>query len=275
MANVIKVDSNEWAVECDPNESDFTRAKLIRFADSTTIFEVVVDHDHFTADPYEALTTFTVKAEPFATQPVFAFDYTCAAGGSLVAGTLTEAEPTTRPLITDNEFVSPLIHFKLTLKPLPYNPINASVKSYIERGPTVTLIGYDGSVTVSRRLLKICSSPLEAMFDHDSKEKQTGEIKLDEFDVQTLSAFKDFLLLGQIVDGKQTALQLVLLGDKYDIQQMKEAAEKFIKKNIRYFDKDDVLDIFHKVSRQSLFDVMDTWSADHDEDQDDDEDEPW
>ena len=47
------------------------------------------------------------------------------------------------------------------------------LKSYVERGSQVTLVGIDGSTTVSKRLLKMRSEALEMIFSHDSQEKQT------------------------------------------------------------------------------------------------------
>lgn len=63
-------------------------------------------------------------------------------------------------------------------------------------------------------------------------------------------------MTGKVTDGKETALGLILLGDKYDIQAMKTSAEQFVKKNIAEMDKEDVIDIFSKVSRDTLYRAM-------------------
>lgn len=94
------------------------------------------------------------------------------------------------------------------------------------------------------------------MFKHDSQEKRTNQINMDDFDTNTLAAFKQFLLAGKVEDGKKTALGLILLADKYNIQVMKEVAEDYVMRHIQEMDKDEVLDTFSKVSRGILVDAM-------------------
>ena len=131
-------------------------------------------------------------------------------------------------------------------------PIVGDVKSYINRGPQVTLVGRDGSITVSRRLLEMRSSALEMIFSHDSLEKQTGTIELKDYDSTTLEAFTHFMMEGKIKVGKETALGLILLGDKYDIQFMKTEAEKFVKSHFHELDQEEAMDIMFKVSREAV-----------------------
>ena len=131
-------------------------------------------------------------------------------------------------------------------------PIVGDLKSYIERGSQVTLIGRDGSVTVSRRLLEMRSEALEMIFNHDSREKQTGIIELKDFDSKTLDAFAHFLMTGKIKDGKETVLGLLLLGDKYDIQFMKSEAERFVKLHFHELDREEAMDIMFRVSRKTV-----------------------
>ena len=131
-------------------------------------------------------------------------------------------------------------------------PVAGDLKSYIDRGSQVTLVGGDGSLTVPKRLLEIRSSALEMIFNHDSKEKQTGAIELKDYNSKTLDAFIHFLMEGKIKDGKETALGLILLGDKYDIQFMKKEAEKFVKEHFHELDQDEAMDIMCKVSRETV-----------------------
>lgn len=140
-------------------------------------------------------------------------------------------------------------------------PLKGDLMAAVERGSTVTLIGSDGNVWVPKRILKLRSKALDVMFKHNSKEKQTGQIELKDFNAKTLEAFGHFLITGQIIDGKETALGLILLGDKYDIQAMKSAGEDFVKKYITQLSKDDVIEVLSKVSSDLLYDTMvSAWS---------------
>ena len=149
---------------------------------------------------------------------------------------------------------------------LSFNPLNidcnrflpdfGDLRSYIERGPEVTLVGSDGTVTCPKRLLKIRSSPLEMIFNHDSQENQTGTIELKDYNSKTLDAFIHFLKTGTIKDGKETALGLILLGDKYEIQFMKREAERFVKSHFHEMDRDEAMDIMFRVSRKTVEDGL-------------------
>lgn len=181
--------------------------------------------------------------------------------------TLNQNKPMSKHLLaTQDWWLTHLITLKLTFQmqqPLALVdkqsfqcPIFGDVKLYIEDGPTVTLVGSDGSTNVSKRLLKIRSTALKSMLSHDTKEKQTMTVELKDFDCKTLDAFGHFLMAGEIKNGKETALGLVLLGDKYDVQAMKKAGEKFVLNHLHSFDKEDVLDVFCKVSRDIVMDSL-------------------
>lgn len=181
--------------------------------------------------------------------------------GQPLSGKLTRSNPTSSRIlfygVPEEKFANPIQWTLVFERPkIPYPMPDTGVKSYIERGTSVTLVGNDGNVSVPKRLLKMRSAAFEAMFDHDTKEKRTGQIELEDFDSKTLTAFSHFLSSGEIQDGKETALGLILLGDKYDIQDMKEVAEKFVKKNYDQMNQEDVLDVFSKVGRESLKQAM-------------------
>lgn len=123
------------------------------------------------------------------------------------------------------------------------------VKVYVEEGKKLTLIGHDGRTTVSKRLFKIRSRAFDSMFNHNMKEKQTGEVEMSDFDVKTLDAFAHFLVHEDIKDGTETALGLYLLSDKYDVPALKLQTEKFILDNLKEFDLNQVFDIFVAINR--------------------------
>lgn len=263
MSTVIKLDSNEWVIDHD--FSDFPPLnERIQFAGSTTVFNVYEEVDTRYGLDFDGVSlSLAVIAEQnaFNGPSEYCVEYQIDhEDGSIKTGKFTEKEPTSSLLEFDSE--NPSILFTLTFKPpveQSFFKRNAVVESFIGRGPKVTLIGLDGTVAVPRRLLELWSTAFEAMFSHDSKEKRTGIIEMKDFDSQTLAAFVQFLETGEIKDGKETALGLILLSDKYDIQQMKEAAEDFVKKNIGEMNKEGVLEVFYKVGRKSLFDAMDSW----------------
>ena len=151
------------------------------------------------------------------------------------------------PMYIKIEFLDPNL---LTIEGNRSIPDFGDLESYIERGTQVILEGSDGSVTAPKRLLEMRSSVLEMIFSHDSREKQTGTIELNDYDSNTLDAFAHFLMTGEIKNGKNTALGLLLLGDKYDIQFMKKEAERFVKSHFRELDQDEAVDIMCQVSKE-------------------------
>ena len=139
-------------------------------------------------------------------------------------------------------------------------PDFGDIKSYIEGGSQVTMVGSDGSLTVPKRLLEMRSSALEMIFSHDSQEQKSGSIQLKDYDSKTLEAFVHFLMTAKIKDGKETALGLILLGDKYDIQFMKSEAERFVKSHFHELDRDEAMEIMLKVSRKTVEeDLLRAW----------------
>lgn len=264
MSDVIEVGSDTWTVEHDFSHS---LTRKLCFADSTSVFNVDT-YNHWNADVYgisghlELTVTSAESPVPYTIE----YKINNRSLGWSGDGKMTETK-TKSPELYCLDFKNSvsLLELKLT-DPKPKSniafvggslcPLQGDLKSFIERGQTVTLIGHDGNVTVPKRILKLRSTALEAMFNHDSQEKLTGQIELKDFNKQTLEAFGHFLMTGDIIYGKETALGLIILGDKYDIQKMKEAGEDFVKRNIKRMDKDDLIDVWSKVSRDLLYDVM-------------------
>lgn len=116
--------------------------------------------------------------------------------------------------------------------------------SYVTQGPMVTLVCSDGSVYVSKRLLKARCPTLSNMLNHDSKERRTMTIDLKDFKTKSLESFCHFLSSCVIKDGSETGLDLIILSDKYDVQDLKKAAETYVLDNLRDFDRKEVLDLF-------------------------------
>ena len=122
------------------------------------------------------------------------------------------------------------------------------LKAFLDGGPSVTLIGSDGTVPVAKFLLKLRSSALRAMFSHDMEENKTSTIDLKSFDTITLQAFCDFLLTDQMEPDNGTALGLYLLADKYDVQGLKELTQGYMLANLKEFDRDEVFQVLIKTN---------------------------
>lgn len=263
---LVKLSKNEWGMIYDFTN---TRPKWIyklQFPNSATIFNITGQRFDTTDNrPVFVLFTVSAQPDPLVTAPhSYAIEYKINSPQSdkECEGILTKNQVACTPWYIDpllylHDFVTLRLNFIHIDMNGPngasFYPLLPGLKSYVERGPTVTLIGADGKVTVPRRILKLRSEALEGMFNHNLKEKQTNQIEMADFDCKTLTAFKNFLLTGKITDGEETALGLILLGDKYDIQGMKSAAENFVKDNIVEMDMDDVFDVLSRVCRESLY----------------------
>lgn len=180
-------------------------------------------------------------------------------------GVFSETTTTSPDLLVCYSRFGGTVYIKLTLKKMACNQsfcaVNADLKTYIERGPNVILVASDGTVSVPMRLLKMRSQVLEAMFKHHMQERRTGQVRMEDFDTKTLNAFTKFLVAGNIENGKETVLGLIILADKYDIPGMQEAAEDYIKQNIHEMDEEEVLDTLSKVSSRTLAkSMLDSWS---------------
>lgn len=127
--------------------------------------------------------------------------------------------------------------------------IDDNIASFLKGGKMVTLIGSDGNVTVSKRLLKLRSKALLAKFVYD---KGSLEINLSEYNVIELAAFCQFIENGTIQDGTSTAINLAYLGDCFDVPHLTSAAKKFILDNFKDFDETKALKLFYDIDANFL-----------------------
>lgn len=261
MSDIIEVGSDKWTISHDIFNLDLS--KKLRFNGSTSVFSV--NRQLFIVNDSVNCVVLTVLAESSLSHTI---EYRIHHHGLELSfeGKLTETKTGSPPLYCINNIEGEItLELKLThIDDLSFGgfftPLKSDLESYIERGPIVTLIGNDGTVSVPRRILELRSKALEVMFDHDSKEKQTGQIELKDFNSKTLEAFACFLMTGEIVNGKETALGLIVLGDKYDIKGMKTAGENFVLENIAQMNKNDVIEVFSKVSVDLVYDAIVAWS---------------
>ena len=125
-------------------------------------------------------------------------------------------------------------------------------KKFLNGGQQVTLIASNGRVMVPERLLMARSSAFEAMFTHDTIEKRKLEVNLSEFEENVLESFVHFFSTDQILNGKDTSLQLYILADKYDIQSLKVKARQDVLFNIKHLDKQHVMNVFSKIEPNTV-----------------------
>lgn len=172
--------------------------------------------------------------------------------GDPIIETITNFYPTSKPMYLK---YSPMQCIKCKFE-FEYTSITGvrllvdDLKTYLDGQPNVILCGSDANISVSKFLLELRSSVLKAMFNHDMKENKTLTIDLKEFKSNTLQAFCNFLLHDKVELNNEIAFQLYLLGDKYDIQGLKNSSIEYILANLKDFDKDEVFSILIKTNEQ-------------------------
>lgn len=117
-------------------------------------------------------------------------------------------------------------------------------KKVVKDSKKVTLVGSDGSVEIPKLLLQIRAASLKAMFAHDTKERRESRIVLKDFKVKTLKSYIHFLTTDELKNGKETALELYIFADKYDVPGLKNVARKYVLENVGQFGLDEVFDTF-------------------------------
>lgn len=177
MFDIIELDSDTWSIQHNFNRN---LEKNLRFADSTTVFHVL-GQIRYVDRGFLLLTVTAVANSPIS----YTISYRIRNlndSSETVEDELTETQvactPCTFPRI---EFCDKSVSIELKLTSIKtasigglFSPFSDDLKLYVERGPSVTLVGADGNVTVPRRILKLRSKALEVILSHGSKEKETG-----------------------------------------------------------------------------------------------------
>lgn len=82
-------------------------------------------------------------------------------------------------------------------------------------------------------ILEKRSSVFAAMFKHDTKENETGEISIVDIDKSTMEDLLEYIYTGDIKQLRmEKALSLYGAADKYDINNVKEICSEFIVRNL-------------------------------------------
>jgi hypothetical protein len=112
---------------------------------------------------------------------------------------------------------------------------------------------------VHKTILSVRSSVLAAAIEGDFKEKETGELSMDDFDETVVETFLRYLYTGE-VDNEGCAKKVFVLADKYDVEDLKLITQKLILGELNESNAFEVFSLGHKHSSNELkkqaFDVI-------------------
>ena len=92
--------------------------------------------------------------------------------------------------------------------------------------PAVKLSTSKGSVMVDQEALTSKSDVFQDMFHHDTKERQTGVVKIVDHSLVVLTEMARFVVHDYCSGWTKHYDQLLAIADKYNIEGMKKLAEK-------------------------------------------------
>lgn len=89
------------------------------------------------------------------------------------------------------------------------------------------------NILAHRMILKARSSVFAAMFNHDTRESQTGEVCMEDVEKKTLEAIVIYMYSGDIEElTTENVLSYYAAADKYDIKDIKGICSEFIRRNL-------------------------------------------
>lgn len=105
---------------------------------------------------------------------------------------------------------------------------------YLKAKGTDVVLNVEGQkIKAHRMILESRSTVFEAMFSHDMRENQTGEVDIEDTDRVPFESVLFYMYTGDI--GKltpQNALDIYAVADKYYIKDVKEMCTTFIERNL-------------------------------------------
>lgn len=91
----------------------------------------------------------------------------------------------------------------------------------------------EDNIPAHRIILETRSPVFAAMFNHDTKENETGEIAIDDIDKDTIKDILEYIYSGDMKELKmEKALSAYAAAEKYDINNVKELCSEFIVRNL-------------------------------------------
>jgi len=83
-----------------------------------------------------------------------------------------------------------------------------------------------------RVILAARSKVFRAMFEHDLKENEQGEVEIKDLDAVTVQTMLDYIYSGETKNIKENARMLLEAAEKYDLQELKYMCEKCLSEDI-------------------------------------------
>eukprot|EP01018_Ginkgo_biloba_P035521 Gb_29654 [translate_table: standard] len=100
----------------------------------------------------------------------------------------------------------------------------------------------DGSKIKAHRIVLISKSPVfKAMLENEMEESRSGTIKITDFSYAVLRSFVHYLYTAEAFPDDHVACDLLVLAEKYQVEQLKTICEKFITSKVN---KDNAIMIF-------------------------------
>ena len=131
----------------------------------------------------------------------------------------------------------------------PGGNVEASTKKYMEDMGNVFKAGKYTDVTIvcqgrefpcHKAILAGRSPVFEAMFSNNFKEAEENKVEVVDIDADTFGDMLIFMYSGKVENLKTNAENLMMAGDKYDLQELKQMAEESLSLNLGV---DNVLDV--------------------------------
>ena len=83
-----------------------------------------------------------------------------------------------------------------------------------------------------RVILAARSKVFSAMFEHDLKENEQGEVTIKDLDAETVKDMLNYIYSGKAKNIKVNARSLLAAAEKYDLQELKNMCEKCLSEDI-------------------------------------------
>lgn len=128
------------------------------------------------------------------------------------------------PIKEENDLYTP--------EELQHDTIAQDFSKVIASNPSnydVTLVGKDGvQIKAHKLILAARSKPIEAMFEHETKEKMESKIEITDIDGAVLEQMVNFIYSDKVDNLDEYAGDLILAAEKYDLPRLKRLCEQHL-----------------------------------------------
>lgn len=124
-----------------------------------------------------------------------------------------------------------------------------------------TVLLVQGKEFKVHKVILIARSPVfAAMFRHDTVEKQTGKVTINDCDPDSFQLFLEYLYSGRLEDmSSNSALHLYSTSDKYNVQELKTFCTKYLMQNLTVQNVCDVVTMADQYDDTSLLSSTQTF----------------